>query len=79
MLVSKLFRLIIWCFTEFLVFVFLPFVSGDVDQWLNLMIGLDLNRVNAVAGVIDLGFPWCLVLLGLDLELCRVLVSRLFD
>jgi hypothetical protein len=69
--------LIIRYFTDFLVFVFLPFVFGDVDRWLNLVIGLDLDRFDAVAEVIGLGCPWFLVLLGFDLELCTVLVSKL--
>jgi hypothetical protein len=68
--------LIIWCSTD-LVFVFLPFVFGGVGRWLNLVIGLDFDRFNAVMGVIDLGCPRYLVLLGFDLELCRVMVNRL--
>jgi hypothetical protein len=76
-LVSKLVRLIIRCFTDFPVFVILPFVFGDVDRLLNQVIGPGPDRFDAVTGMINLGCPWCLVLLGFDLELCRVLVSRL--
>jgi hypothetical protein len=52
-------------------------VFGDVDRLLNQVIGPDPDRFNAVTEVIDLGCPWYLVLLGFDLELCRVLVSKL--
>jgi hypothetical protein len=76
-LVSKLVRLIIRCFTDFPVFVILPFVFGDVDRLLNQVIGPDPDRFDAVTEMINLGCPWCLVLLGFDLELCRVLVSKL--
>jgi hypothetical protein len=69
--------LIIRCFTDFSVFVVLPFVFGDVDRLLNQVIGPDPDRFDAVSEVIDLGCPWYLVLLGFDLELCRVMVNWL--
>ena len=71
------FVMIAWDFPVFSVFLILPFVFGDVDRLLNQVIGLDLDRFDAVAEVIGLGCPWCWMLLGFDLELCRVLVSEL--
>jgi hypothetical protein len=60
-----------WYFSFFLVVLvlILPFVFGDVDRLLNPVIGLDLDRLGAVTGMIDLGYRWRVVLLGLDLEL----------
>jgi hypothetical protein len=77
-LVSKLVRLIIRCFTDFPVFVVLPFVFGDVDRLLNQVIGPGLDRFDAVIEVINLGYPWYLVLLGFELELCRLMFNWVF-
>jgi hypothetical protein len=74
---EKYFVVITWCFPVFSVFLSLPFVFGDVDRWRNPVIGLDLDRFDAVSEVIGLGCPRFLVLLGFDLELCKVLVSKL--
>jgi hypothetical protein len=69
LLVSQLIWLVIRYFTDFLVFVVLPFVYGDVDRWLNQMIGPVPDRFDTVTDEIGLVFPWYSVLLGFDLEM----------
>jgi hypothetical protein len=50
-------------------------VYGDVDRLLNQMIGLVLDRFDIVAD--EIGLEFASVLLGFDLELCKIVMNWL--